>query len=168
MTASPSVAVSKYFTVTGGKLASTAATPTTPTGDKKIAFSQLIDQGGSYKCTVHQYVQNTDTVGTVYIHGDKLRGEFNVKAQGMNMDTTLIVREGYTYTWTSMAPTMGFKVKVATSGGESNTTVTQNNGGTAGNYAWNADQIGDYTCDTWTVDETQFSLPTSVTFQAIN
>lgn len=128
---------------------------------KKMAFSEFIKQGGSYKCTVNQNVGNTVSVGTTYINGDMIRGEYNTKAQGISIDTTLIVRDGYTYTWTSFAPTMGFKSKVATGGMEDGST------GMSGTYSFNAEQIGDYDCQAWNVDASLFVIPTSITFKEV-
>jgi hypothetical protein len=51
------------------------ATTTTPTS-KKIAFSQLMSQKGTYKCTVNQYVGDIESKGTVYMDKGLLRGEF--------------------------------------------------------------------------------------------
>ena len=126
---------------------------------KKIPFSEFIKQGGSYKCTVHQYVAETDTVGTTYISDGKVRGEYNTKVQGMSIDSTLIVRDGYTYTWTSMAPTMGYKVKVVESAS------SDTSAGMSGTYSYNANQIGDYECETWSGDVSKFELPSGVNFQ---
>jgi hypothetical protein len=133
---------------------------TIPSG-KKMAFTELLKQGGIYKCTVTQYVAGTESQGTTYINGDLIRAEYNTKTQGMNIDTSLIVRDGYTYTWTSFAPTMGFKSKVTTGGMEDGST------GTSGTYSFNAEQIGDYDCQAWTADASMFVLPAGVTFREV-
>lgn len=134
----------------------------TPPDGKKMAFGQLVAQGGSYECTVNQYVGETVSQGTVYTSGTLVRGEFNSKANGLDINTSLIVRDGYTYTWTSMAPKMGFKAKVVASG-EANP-----NQQTSGTINWNADQIGDYDCKDWTPDMAKFDLPAGVNFQELN
>lgn len=133
----------------------------TPPDGKKMAFGQLVAQGGSYECTVNQYVGETVSQGTVYTSGTLVRGEFNSKANGLDINTSLIVRDGYTYTWTSMAPKMGFKAKVA-----ANSEVNPNQE-TSGTISWNADQIGDYDCKDWTPDLTKFDLPAGVAFQEL-
>ncbi len=133
----------------------TTPVPTT----KKIAFSQLVAQNGTYKCTVNQYVQNIESKGTVYMNKGMLRGEFATAVANQKIDTTMILRDGYTYTWTSMAPTVGFKSKTTTSSDETSTTTQ-----TSGAYSWNGDQIGDYSCDDWTLDETMFEIPKGIKF----
>ena len=130
-----------------------------PTGKKK-AFSVFMKEGGSYKCTVHQYVGDTDTTGTVYLNDGLLRGEYSTAVQGKNIDATVIVRDGFAYTWTSMAPTMGFKSKVVENTETGST-------GTTGTYSYNTDQIGDYDCQPWTADNSKFVVPTSMTFREV-
>ena len=134
-----------------------------PSG-KKMSFGQFVKQGGSYKCTVNQYISgdyNNMTQGTTYVSDGMVRGDYSSKVENLTVDSTVIVRDGYTYSWTSMAPSMGFKVKVVE--GEGNTSTA-----TSGTYNWNADQIGDYDCDPWTVDMSKFTIPTNITFQEIN
>lgn len=126
--------------------------------DKKMAFESFIKQGGSYVCTVHQSVEGTESEGTVYIDGGNIRGEFNSTVQGMAMSTSLIVKDGYSYTWTSMMPSMGFKAPVDQGAGADSST------GTSGSYSWNAEQIGDYNCEAWSADASKFALPAGVTF----
>ncbi len=125
---------------------------------KKMAFESFIKQGGSYVCTVHQNVEGTESEGTVYISGGNIRGEFNSTVQGMAMSTSLIVKDGYSYTWTSMMPSMGFKAPVDQGAGG------DTSAGTSGSYSWNAQQIGDYNCEVWPADASKFALPSGVTF----
>jgi hypothetical protein len=129
---------------------------TQPTG-KKMAFAQFVEQGGAYECTVTQYVGDIDTTGTVFINKGKIRGEFTTQVNGMNVTSSMLVRDGFTYAWSSMAPKNG--VKIAVQAGASDTQA-----GTSGSYSWNAEQIGDYDCKSWSPDEATFAIPTSVTF----
>ena len=128
-----------------------------PSG-KKMAFAQFLKDGGAYKCTVNQYVGDTESKGTVYINQGLIRGTFETETQGMKIATDLLVRDGYTYTWSSAAP-MGFKAPVVSGDGDTN-----QNAGTSGTYSWNAEQIGDYDCVAWTVDATTFAIPTGIQF----
>lgn len=134
-----------------------------PATGKKMAFSQFIKQGGAYKCTVNQTLSGIDTTGVTYINDSMIRGEFNTRIQNMNIDSTFIVRDGYTYSWSSVMPTAGFKVKMTGTVTTPDTTT-----GTTGSYSWNAEQIGDYDCQPWTVDQAKFTVPTNVTFKEIN
>jgi hypothetical protein len=129
---------------------------------KKMAFSEFLKQGGSYKCEVNQYVNEMETKGTTYINDGMIRGEYNTKVQNMNVDSTMIVRDGYTYSWTSVMPTTGFKAKVAeVVGGDAVA-------GPSGQYSFNATQIGDYNCEAWTADASKFTIPTNITFKDVD
>ncbi len=143
--------------------ASETSTPA-PSGGKKMAFSQFVKQGGSYKCTVNQYlgeVGGSSTKGITYIDGGKIRGEYSTQTQGLSIDTTFIVRDGYSYTWTSMMPNTGFKSRVSTE------VKAEGSAATSGTYSFNSEQIGDYDCEAWTSDASKFNIPTSVTFKEV-
>lgn len=136
---------------------------TIATDSKKMPFTDFIKQGGSYECNVDQYVGNTTTKGVVYINNDLIRGDYKTNIQGVSVDTTMVVKDDYTYTWSSMLPNTGFKAKVAKNG-----QIDQNNTGTSASYSFNSEQIGDYDCKEWTPDMTMFELPSSITFQELN
>ena|SRR3989344_8373273 len=130
------------------------------TAGKKMAFSQFLKQGGAYKCEVKQSMSDFENSGTMYINGQNMKGEFSTVAEGRTMNSSFMSRDGYSYTWSSLTPGMGFKIKAEAE--TSNDDVD-----TSGTYAWNADQIGDYNCENWVVDATKFELPKDVTFQEI-
>jgi hypothetical protein len=124
-----------------------------PTG-KKMAFSEFVKQGGAYQCSVKQATSDFDSSGTVYINGSKMRGEFTTIAEGINVKSYIIMRDGFIYTWSSAAPKIGFKMEVK----------TDEQSGNSGTYTWDPKQIGDYDCSVWTVDEAKFTVPSEVTF----
>jgi len=159
------VVVGGYFALsngnTGGSNSGDQNVASSIGAGKKISFSEFIKGDGSYKCSVSQNVDGTETKGAVFIDGDMMRGEYGTKVQGFSVDMSLIVRDGYSYTWTSLAPTTGFKVKAVSS--ISSDTQTD----TAGNYSFNAEEIGEYDCETWTPDVAMFALPADVSFSEI-
>lgn len=123
---------------------------------KKTAFADFMRDGGSYKCTVTQRMSGTDSYGVVYIDNDMLRGEFSTMVEGKKYDTNLLLLDGYTYSWSSMTPGKGIKVKNETSG-----TLTEPSAA----YRFNAEAIGDYDCDAWTATTETFILPNTITFE---
>lgn len=145
---------------TATSTASTTPASTTsekPTG-KKMAFSEFIKQGGAYKCTVTQTVATMTTNGTVYLDSGKVKADFAVSVAGQSINTSMIVRDGYTYTWTSNSSTKGFKTKVSTSAsGDAGASPK-------GTITWDGSQIGDYNCEAWVADASMFELPKTVTF----
>jgi hypothetical protein len=140
------VVVGGYFIVKAKKAESPEVanmetnTQSTP---KKMAFSEFIKQGGAYKCDVKQSMSDMENSGTVYIDGTMISGEYSTIAEGRKMDTNFILKDGYSYTWSSTLPGMGFKIKIPES---ANDNVDAS---ASGDYSWNANQIGDYNCEPW-------------------
>lgn len=128
---------------------------------KKMAFTEFMKQGGTYKCEVNQNVGDTTTKGTTYMDGGMIRGEYVTQVQGMTVSSYSIIRDGYSYGWSSMAPTMGYKVKIDTAA------AANTNTSTSGSYTFNAETIGDYNCEAWTADASMFALPAGVTFREV-
>lgn len=159
------VVVGGYFAFSGNKeeVADTSTNTDTAeeTEGKKMAFADFLKQGGSYKCTVNQSVNNIEASGVTYLNDGMIRGEYSTTVQGRNIDGTMIVRDGYTYSWTSMLPGQGFKAKVVESTGDGSA-------GTSGAYSFNAEQVGDYDCQPWTPDSSKFVVPTSITFKDVS
>lgn len=146
----------------------TTTTTGTPAG-KKMAFAEFIKSDkGAYKCTVHQSVKNIETTGTVYISSGLLRGDFNANYAGQKMDIMFIMRDGYTYTWNSMMPTMGYKIKNDTTVAMGDTKASASGQISVSTPNEYLNQIGDYNCEKWSVDASVFSVPGNVTFKAMN
>lgn len=137
----------------------TPVSPAPASSGKKIAFSELVLQGGSYKCDVKQSMSDMNNDGTVYMSGGNIRGDYTTVAEGRTMKTSFLVANGYTYTWSDMMPNMGWKMKVAA------TPAGDTGADTSGTYSWNASQIGDYNCEPWGADPSTFTVPSNITFQ---
>lgn len=132
---------------------------------ENTSFEDFIKNGrGAYVCNVEQKVSNFESKGVVYIQNGedmasrKINGEFKTTAQGMNVTTNFIMRDGFSYTWSSMLPNTGFKVKIEEP--KTGDTSTQ----TSGTYGFDTKQIGSYDCKDWSIDESKFAIPTSVKF----
>ncbi len=154
------IVVAGYFIFSKPKSEENQNTDTVgTTGNKKMAFGEFLKQGGSYKCEVNQYVDDIETKGTTYISNGMIRGEYSTKVEGVDMTSITIIRDGYTYSWTSTLST-GFKIKneVDSSTGEDTSY--------SGTYGYAA-QIRDYNCVAWSADQSKFSIPTNIEFQEI-
>lgn len=128
-----------------------------PSG-KKMAFTELIKQGGTYKCTVNQSVNDVDSKGTVFVNKDMIRGTFATTISGKDTMSNVLVRDGYTYIW---SPDMPMAMKIAIPKEDADTNM---NAGTSGSYSWNAEQIGDYDCEVWNADQATFAIPNGIEF----
>lgn len=125
---------------------------------KKMAFAEFMKQGGSYKCTVRQSVNNMDSNGTVFVSNGMVRGSFTTTVSGKETVSNILVRDGYTYVW---SPDMPIAMKIAIPKNEVDANI---NADTSGSYGWNAEQIGDYNCENWNEDQSTFVVPTGIQF----
>lgn len=127
-------------------------------------FDTFVMGGDPYECTVTQNIDmegfQNSVVGTVFMYGGMIRGDYAVEAQGMNIETSLVVRDGFVYSWNSLAPVGVKAAAVSDEEGDDDTSVT-------GNISWNTDKIGEYECKKWNLETSKFEIPTDITFQEI-
>lgn len=122
--------------------------------ENKAAFAELIKKGGSLKCAVTESVNGNNVSGILYLNNGMVRGEYSFKIQNMNIDSTFILRDGFTYNWSSAAPT-GYKVAVP----KVDASAPPVNSNTFG-----VNNVSDYKCDTWTAEASKFAVPANITF----
>ncbi|MCL6096774.1 MAG: hypothetical protein M1444_03815 [Patescibacteria group bacterium] len=126
------------------------ASPSAATGTLKSLF------GKNQYCTV-TYPNNGGS-GTVYVSGQKFRGDFTVKTADGKEVTSQVLSDGvYTYVWSSDSPT-GIKMKIDVT---SPTASAQ-----TGNF--NLDQQVGLNCSAWAVDASKFAVPTNIKFTDVS
>ena len=144
-------------------ITSESSEPVTQSGVFTGSTKDLMARGGNYKCTFAQEVENSKSTGTVYISGQKLRGDFksDVTAAGASMSVeSYMISDGTSmWTWSSMLPT-GFKMEVVKDTTADGTTPMSQ-------QMFDANMNLSYDCAPWTVDESKFVLPSTVTFTTI-
>jgi hypothetical protein len=152
-----SVATTTVMEPTSVATTTTEASSTKPTG-KKIPFAQFLNQGGSHMCTVNQTIGTVTSEGTVYIHDSFVMANFSTTLAGHQIDSTMVIRDGYIYSWTSASQTTGVKVKMLTAQEQESASASQTV------RSWNPNQVGDYSCKDWVADDTKFTLPKTIVF----
>jgi hypothetical protein len=131
--------------------------------DKDISFQDLLKKTGSYECTVKQSVAGVTTEGKVYIKGENMHAQFSSKVQGQSFETSMITKDGFVYTWSSAAPASGIKTKVVTTATQGATTTNLSS-----SYAWDAKDIGSYSCVVANIPAEKFVVPATVVFTELN
>lgn len=122
------------------------ASPSGVTGTLKSLF------GKNQSCTI-TYPNNGGS-GTIYVSGNKFRGDFTTKIAGEKEVKSQVLSDGvYTYVWSSETPT-GIKMKIDVT---SPTASAQ-----TGNF--NLDQEVGLKCSPWGVDASKFTVPANVKF----
>ncbi|MEZ4103430.1 MAG: hypothetical protein R3B55_02670 [Candidatus Paceibacterota bacterium] len=129
--------------------------------EEKTTLNSLMKKGGNYECVFSHKTEVGESTGTVYISGQKIRGDFSSKVSvaglgDMGDIQTHMISDGESiYSWSSMSSD-GYKIPKSEEG-KSNQENTN----------FKSDQELDYKCVAWSVDQSKFSLPTNITFKSI-
>lgn len=125
----------------------------------KTSFVDLMKLGKEYSCTfAHTDTKGNETNGTVYISGKNMRGDFTMMMNGKETQSHMIRKDDTNYMWTSAMP-QGMMMKItAEDASVFGNADTQKNMGMS-----DTDPI-DFSCDDWSVDESQFEPPEDVKF----
>ncbi len=126
--------------------------------NERGSMKELMSRASS-KCTVSNSTANSESNGTVYVGQGKMRGDFTsvTKSPDMTIESHMISDGDFIYTW-SDAMAQGVKIPVASANmsGQPNAPKSEQV------ELYNAEVA--YDCEPWRVDETQFEIPSSVTF----
>ena len=151
--ASPTTSTAPSSSVQTNTAAQT--TDTQPTQGQGT-FKDLMAMGTSQQCDADFTSGQTSSHGTIYLASGKMRGDFSSQNQGNTIQSHMIVKDQTVYNWTEGAGMdMAFKTPVATS------TASQ---GASQSQGANVDQQVNYSCQSWTEDDSMFDLPAGVTF----
>ena len=123
----------------------------------RSSIQGLLKRAGNYRCTFTRSDSSAKTDGTMYISGNRLRGDFvSTVAGGLTVQSHMLYLADYVYTWSSLT-SQGFKSKatILNSGGAVSPT---NSGG------FDYSQTVDYDCQTWGGDAALFEFPKGITF----
>lgn len=124
------------------------------------SVNDLIARGGDYECSFTHSTDVSDSTGTVFISGKKMRGDFNSTtklAANIKMESHMISDGEFMYNWSSAMPT-GFKVAI---------TKNESSTSTSGSQGLDYNQKLDYDCKAWMVDASKFVVPTEIKFTTL-
>lgn len=130
----------------------------TQNGSYTGSLADLGKRGGNYECTFSHNSAVGDSSGVVYVSGNNIRGDFKSVASGFSVESHMIAKDGFTYTWTPLSPS-GFRSRVVDG-------VTGGGTATEGTYT-DQNQTYEYECVPWSVDESKFTLP-AISFIDVN
>lgn len=134
------------------EVSATTDSPETFSGN----FQALLARSGSHKCEMSTTTNGVTTSGVIYVANGNVRGDFSSAVpQYGTIESHMISKEGFVYTWTSMS-SQGFKFPVAVDGAVNTSGNTQADALLKTNYS--------YTCTPTTVTSAQFELPSGVKF----
>jgi hypothetical protein len=123
----------------------------------------LLSKNENTKCTFSSSTDEGETSGTVYVSGDKARGEFEVMV-GKEKTTTNMIRQGDTfYMWGDSFPT-GMKMVMSVDEWAQKAEQPQTEEALS---TFDPNYDVDFKCSNWTVDATLFDTPKDVKFISI-
>ena len=135
-------------------------------GEEESFSGSLFDlakKGRDYECMFTQNSGGYETEGHIYIadSGKKMSGTFITKdvPQIGTMEMHMISDATHVYTWHSLMP-QGFQSPRTDTGVADGTTGTQG-------QSFDFNQAMNYRCTPWSVDNSVFDIPSTVTFQSI-
>ncbi len=127
--------------------------------DVKATLKGLLSMGKSLKCTFSNDTKDASVSGIVYAGNGKVRQDFQSNAGGSSMSGHLIVDSTNSFMWTDGSD-QGFKFAVE------QITTDQPTISPAQNPGQDIYKSMNFTCRSWTVDDSVFLLPNTVTFQS--
>lgn len=121
-------------------------------------WASLLARGQDLTCDFRSedVANETTTEGTVYIAGERMRGDFTMLQAGETYEMSVIRDSEYAYTWgASAAGAMAIKVAVANTPAE---------GGMTDQDPFESDVPVEYSCARWSVDEDKLTPPSDIDF----
>jgi len=134
-------------------------------GTNKMTALELMKQGGSYKCGWDQSQNGSTSNIIVYIDGQMLRQEMKMKTPTIDIESSILVKDGYQYSWNSMTPGIATRTRMVENTGiylKPNTPASSMEVTLAG--LDEQAQAPGYSCQSWTADASIFTPPANVKF----
>lgn len=119
----------------------------------------LLAAGKTQKCDFsYKAADGASTNGTVYITAAKMRGNITTTSKDNKVTKIYMIRDGNTsYVWGDSFP--GVKMTLTADQLKTNSTTNQ---------YFNTQQKTDYKCESWSVDNSMFTVPTNVKFTDVS
>lgn len=119
--------------------------------EASAAYSEFVKKGGSLKCITKSSENGGEANAIVYISNRMAREEVTIHIyQNFSMDATVIVRDGYMYSWDPSTKNGG-RTKMPES---------------SEIYPFSQiNSTGSYDCEPWEADASMFDLPKDVIFK---
>jgi len=141
-----------WYLMKSKKAVSSVTSVTSGTPNEQKSLKDLLSSGIAQKCTY--------SGGTTYISSGKVRGDFSTTISDKTTASHMISDGKTSYIWTD-GEKNGFKMTLGESPTPGTTSQTPGNSAASGT---DLNQKADYKCSNWTVDESYFTPPGTVTF----
>ncbi|MDD5318461.1 MAG: hypothetical protein PHF79_01375 [Candidatus Pacebacteria bacterium] len=150
-----------YSTATS-TLGASSTTSAAVGSSNPMSLRGLLAIGKNVMCTFSQTTAQGQTSGTVYLSANMLRGDFSLvtASSGKAIDSHMVRQGNDVYFWSSAQANQGVKMNFEqiTQNQSQSQVQAQSNAGVS------LDAQTDYKCTDWAVDQSRFTLPTTVKF----
>ncbi|MEK7649583.1 MAG: hypothetical protein AAB367_01275 [Patescibacteria group bacterium] len=123
--------------------------------NKRTSLKALMMLDTPQRCTFTNKVQNSESFGTVYLMNGRMRGDFTSVAAGRTEQSHMIVESDAGFVWADSMQGKGMMMDMSQWGQQTNNQNTQQ---------VDLDAEVDYSCDTWSPDESVFQRPSDIEF----
>jgi hypothetical protein len=138
-----------------------------PESSKKMSLKDLMDLGKSQMCTFKYSSAAGTTEGTSYVANGKVRTDFKgTDPQGKPYSGGVIMDTEFMYSWNSQMSN-GIKMPVSDAMEQKAQEAQEQPDEVRHEYV-NPDAKVDYNCSSWSVDESKFTPPSTITFTDIS
>ena len=130
-------------------------------GNYSIADIMVLDK--PYQCTFGKSDRASKIAGTIYTDGSKIYGEFRMQTDLMENEFNdfLIIKDGQSYTWTSLQENVGYKYPTAKSSNKNASPEEQSQ------IIGTQDKV-QYDCQPWNeVSDSTFEVPPWIKFSEL-
>lgn len=122
----------------------------------QMSLKDLVASGKPQQCDFTDNEASSTVQGTVYVGNGKMRGDFAAETQGKTTNTHMIMVDQTNYVWVEGQGT-GYKMSAdATAKGQTQSQTQE--------QAVDQDKKMDYHCQNWSGDDSEFNLPSGVSF----
>jgi hypothetical protein len=154
------VGAGAWYLLQGGteKVSVTGQTDGHVTGETETGtWNDLLGMATPMECSTGMKTDGVENVGTVFVSGGNMRGDFSSTVNGKTVDSHIIAKADGIYTWSSGMP-QGVKMPRPTATAPAPANSTQ---------SFDPNTELNYSCKAWVADNSKFTPPTDITFMDV-
>jgi hypothetical protein len=128
----------------------------------KGSLFDIFNKGQNVMCTINSADPNNKLDGTIYVSGKKMNGRFTVEVADKPMVSNVVSDGEFMYMWSDLLP-QGIKMELSKVEEQAKADPTSLSKEEMENLK-TFQQMYEYSCEEWDVDENLFNEPRGVTF----
>lgn len=127
------------------------------------SIKDLLTSGQSQMCTFTDKVEGSESSGTAYVSGGRVRVDATSSSNGQTLASHIILKDNKMYSWMDNQ-SMGYMMEFDPNKMMDNSSSSADS---ASSQNVDINKYVDYKCSAWTADESKFSEPSNIKFQSM-